>query len=178
MPTRYPRATWVPAHPTNYGGMLRVEDVRLFVIHVAQGSAQSGIDAWFAEEHPTPPGPTSAHFSVSRFGQVHQHVELDRVSYANCAYNPVSWTIEHLGYSGQRLTRVQLSASLNLVSWLHTQAPHVPLRLTANPAGHGVTGHQLLGVEGCDHPSCPGHAILDQYGRALAQRQATATGHP
>lgn len=166
MTTRYPKATYVPANPKNVGGVLEPAKVRLIVAHVAQGSSQSGIDAWFRD----PVAQVSAHFSVSRLGQVHQHVELGRMAWAEANYNDVAVSIEHLGYSGQRLTRLQLRASLALMRWLHGQFPDVPLRRTANPDGHGVIGHGELGVAGGDHPSCPGHPILEQLGAALERR--------
>lgn len=162
----YPRAKRVPAAPTNYGGQLSHDAVRLFVIHVAQGSNQSGIDSWFRD----PAAKVSAHFSVSRFGQVHQHVPLDTMAWHCAAYNDVAVGIEHLGYSGQSLTPLQRSASLNLLSWLHAQYPAVPLRVTANPAGHGVTAHGWLGEAGGDHPSCPGGPIMSQFAAAYKRR--------
>lgn len=160
----YPRAKYVPADPVNVGGALDADSVRLFVLHVAQGSAQSGIDAWFRN----PKAQVSAHFSISRFGTVHQHVALSRIAWAEKDYNDVAISIEHLGYSGQRLTRRQLKSSLALLDWLHSQFPRVPLRRTAAVLGHGVIGHGELGVAGGDHPSCPGEPILAQVARALA----------
>lgn len=159
----YPKAKYVPAYPENIGGDLAPNKVRLFVLHVAQGSAQSGIDAWFKN----PRAQVSAHFSVSRLGVVHQHVPLSRIAWAERDYNDVAVSIEHLGYSGQRLTRLQLAASLKLLKWLHVQYPQVALRRTAFPNGLGVIGHGELGVNGGDHPSCPGWPILDQVAKAL-----------
>ena len=163
----YPKATYVPAYPENVGGDLAPNKVRLFVIHVAQGTSQSGIDAWFQD----PKAAVSAHFSVSRTGVVHQHVPLTRIAWAERDYNDVGVSIEHLGYSGQRLTRRQLKASLALLTWLHLQFPQVPLRRTAASTGLGVIGHGELGVAGGDHPSCPGTPILDQVTAALAPRR-------
>lgn len=166
MNDRYPRAKWTPAAPSNYGGDLDPSKVRLFVVHVAQGSNQSGIDAWFSD----PAAKVSAHFSVSRFGQVHQHVSLRFMAWHCAAYNDVAVGIEHLGYSGQKLTRLQRSASLNLLSWLHAQFPQVPLRVTGLATGHGVTAHGWLGELGGDHPSCPGSPIIDQFEAAYRRR--------
>ena len=165
MPVLYPRATYVPAAPQNVGGTLMVDNVRLIVAHVTQGSRQSGIDSWFRN----PTAQVSAHFSVSRFGVVHQHVALDRMAWAEADYNDVAFSIEHLGYSGQRLTRLQLRATLRLMRWLHDQVPTIPLRRTANPAGRGVIGHGELGQSGGDHPDCPGHPILAQLAAALSR---------
>jgi N-acetyl-anhydromuramyl-L-alanine amidase AmpD len=155
----YPHATFVPASPENVGGTLDPRAVRLFVVHVAQGRWQSGLDAWFAN----PAAQVSAHFSVGRSGVVHQHVGLRRVAWHVAAYNDVAIGIEHLGYSGQKMTSLQANASHRLVKWLHTQFPQVPLHRTANPDGYGVIGHGELGVAGGDHPDCPGAPILDQW---------------
>lgn len=162
--TYYPKAKYVPAYHGNVGGVLKAINVRLFVLHVAQGSSQSGIDAWFDN----PAAKVSAHFSVSRTGVVHQHVPLTVAAWAEQDYNDVAVSIEHLGYSGQTLTRRQLRASLALLRWLHGEFPRVPLRRTGRADGYGVIGHGELGIAGGDHPSCPGTAILDQVGRSLA----------
>jgi N-acetyl-anhydromuramyl-L-alanine amidase AmpD len=163
VPTAYPRAKLVPAARSNMGGTLVSSQVRLFVVHVAQGSSQSGIDSWFKN----PDAKVSAHFSVSRLGVVHQHVGLHTVAWAEENYNDVAISIEHLGYSGNKLTRLQLRASLALLTWLHEQFPQVPLRRTGNPSAHGIIGHGELGVTGGNHPDCPGWPILAQFNVAL-----------
>ena len=172
-PDYYRHATYVPADPTNCGGVLRSAQVRLFVVHVAQGNNQGGIDAWFRD----PIAKVSAHFSISRFGTVHQHVPLTVMAWAQANYNDVAVSIEHLGYSGRKLTRRQLKASVALLRWLHAQYPQVPLRRTGSGEGHGVIGHGELGVSGGDHPNCPGAPILDQIAHALAPpRKPAKTG--
>ncbi len=158
-----PFAKIVPANRANVGGAMSPGAVRLFVIHVAQGSSQSGIDSWFKN----PRAQVSSHFSVSRLGVIHQHVNLETTAWAEADYNDVAISIEHLGYSGQRLTRLQLRSSLRLLKWLHAEYPHVPLHRTADPHGHGVIGHGELGVKGGDHPDCPGWPILAQFNVAL-----------
>lgn len=159
----YPRAKFVPASPANVGGTLEANRVRLFVIHVAQGENQSGIDAWFRD----PRAQVSAHFSISRFGQVHQHVGIHRMAWHCAGYNDVAIGIEHMGYSGQRLTRRQLRASIALLDWLHEQFPHVPVHRTGDRNDAGVIGHGELGVVGGDHPDCPGTPILYQFNIGL-----------
>jgi N-acetyl-anhydromuramyl-L-alanine amidase AmpD len=165
MVSTYPRALVVGAAAQNIGGVLEAAKVRLFVLHVAQGADQSGIDAWFRD----PLAQVSAHFSISRSGVVHQHVPLGRMAWAERDYNDVAISIEHLGYSGQILTRRQLKASLALLTWLHSEFPNVPLRRTARPMGTGIIGHGELGVAGGDHPSCPGEPILNQVAAALGR---------
>jgi len=163
----YPRAKLVPASLANVNGPLKSADVRLFVLHVAQGNNQSGIDAWFRD----PAAKVSAHFSISRLGVVHQHVGLHTTAWAEADYNDVAISIEHLGYSGRKLWRRQLAASMELLAWLHEQFPHVPLKRTGNPAGRGVIGHGELGVAGGDHPDCPGWPILAQFNVALRPKR-------
>ena len=158
-----PFAKIVPASRANIGGPMAPGAVRLFVLHVAQGNNQSGIDAWFDN----PRAHVSAHFSVSRFGIIHQHVNIETTAWAEADYNDVAISIEHLGYSGKRVTRSQMRSSLRLLRWLHKQFPHVPLQRTADPLGHGVIGHGELGVAGGDHPDCPGWPILAQFNVAL-----------
>lgn len=155
----YPGAKFVPASPANVGGQLDPALVRLFVVHVAQDRWQSGLDAWFAD----PAAQVSAHFSVGRSGVIHQHVGIGRVAWHVADYNGVAIGIEHLGYSGKKMTMHQANASHRLLKWLHEQFPQVPLRRTANPDGFGVIGHGELGVPGGDHPDCPGGPILAQW---------------
>ena len=163
---RYPKAKWVPAYAGNIGGALDVLRVRLIVEHVAQGNWQSGIDAWFRN----PNAKVSSHFSISRLGVIHQHVELDRMAWAEADYNDVAWSIENLGYSGNKMPVLQKRANLRLLSFLHEQAPHIPLRRTSNPNGTGVIGHGELGIAGGDHPDCPGRPILAQLNTALSPK--------
>lgn len=164
---RYPGAKFVGANEANVGGPLESSRVRLFVIHVAQSRDQGGIDAWFND----PRANVSAHFSVGTNGAVHQYVSLSRQAWAQASYNDEAISIEHVGYSGERLTRRQLKASLALLRWLHERFAEVPLRRTANVAGYGVIGHAELGVAGGDHPDCPGGPIVDQFDVALRKAQ-------
>lgn len=159
----YPGAIYVPANPSNMGGMLEVDRVRLFVVHIAQSNTQSGISNWFRD----PVAQVSSHFSVGPYGAVRQYLPLNRVSWAQMDYNDVAWSIEHVGYSGQRLKPLQLRATLKLLDYLHHLAPHVPLHRVSNPEGSGVIGHGELGYAGGDHPDCPGVPILYQLNVAL-----------
>jgi len=171
MLTRYPKARYTPAAPTNIGGTMEHDRVRLFVVHIAQGNYQRGIIAWFRN----PRALVSSHFSVSRYGRICQHVELDRIAWAEEDYNDVAISIEHLGYSGMKLTILQKRATLRLLVWLHGQYPQVPLHRIASPSGRGVIGHGELGVAGGDHPDCPGAPILAQLTTALTPKVRTRT---
>lgn len=159
----YPHATFVPIVLSNTGGPLDDAKVRLFVVHIAQSSTQSSIDNWFDN----PASQVSSHFSIGRTGRVHQYVKLNWTAWAQEDYNDCAVSIEHVGYSGEKLTRLQLRASLALLRWLHVQFPRVPLRRTGNADGLGVIGHSALGVAGGDHPDCPGSPVLTQLAAAL-----------
>ena len=143
----YPGATFVPASADNVGGYLDPADVRLFVVHVAQGRWQSGLDAWFRD----PAAEVSAHFSVGRLGHVHQHVGLRRIAWHVANYNDVAIGVEHLGYSGWKMTRLQANASHRLFKWLHEQFPDVPLTRTRGQDAawfYGTTFAAPLAVAG------------------------------
>ena len=162
----YPRARGAWANGANVGGTLVAGDVRFFVIHVAQSPDAPGTIAWFRN----PEAQVSAHFIVDRTGVVYQCVPLDRVAWAEMDYNNRGISIEHIGYTGQKLTNRQLHASLELLVWLHEQFPQVPLHRTANPNGVGVITHGELGVLGGDHPDCPGWPIQAQFNIGLRPR--------
>ena len=164
--TTYPRAHPAWASPDNVGGELVPGDVRFFVVHVAQSPDAPGVISWFRN----PVAQVSAHFLVDRDGTVYQMVPLDRMAWAEMDFNNRAISIEHVGYTGQRLTKRQLRASLELLIWLHRQFPQVPLHRTANPNGAGVITHGELGVLGGDHPDCPGWPIQAQFNIGLRPR--------
>ncbi len=162
----YPRAHVEPADPRNIGGELVPGDVRFFVEHIAQSPDAAGVIAWFRN----PDAQVSAHFLVDRDGTVYQMVPLNRMAWAEMDYNNRGISTEHVGYTGEKLTKRQLRASLLLLIWLHEQFPHVPLHRTANPNGTGVIMHGELGVLGGDHPDCPGWPIQAQFNIGLRPR--------
>jgi hypothetical protein len=168
---RYPRAKFVAANESNIGGYLNPGAVSMFVVHIAQGNNQSGCDAWFQD----PAAQVSAHFSVSRMGVVHQYVDLDRQAWAEENYNDMAISIEHMGYSGDKLTWLQLRASVRLLRWLHEVFPAVPAVRVGSPSSRGVIGHGELGVPGGDHPDCPGTPVLYQFNVALRPHQPTSS---
>lgn len=158
----YPKAIIQPVRNHGVPGSLPASRVRFIVEHIAQGTSPSGVYATFNN----PAAQRSAHFFIDKFGTVFQFVALDTMAWHVENYNDVAIGVEHAGYSGQKLNRYQLRASLALNAWLHDKFPAVPLRRTANPSGHGVIGHGELGVAGGDHPSCPGSPILSQFDNA------------
>ena len=163
MEKRYPRAQWRGADPANVGGPLEPAKVHLFVLHVMQGTLD-GTDSWFHN----PRAQVSAHFGIGTDGTVYQFVEIDTMAWHCMEDNDRSIGIEHAGYSGHPITPAALTASLELLEWLHQQFPHVPLRRSRYEFNAGVIAHGELGAAGGGHPDCPGDPILTQFDIALA----------
>lgn len=160
--TGIPGVEWrgpVDGHYDGRGGA----QVRLFVIHVMQGAELSGCNSWFHD----PEARVAAHYGVGRDGSADQWVDVTDAAWACGQYNGVSVSIEHAGFSGERLTAPQLAKSLTILKRLHELYPAVPLVWTSDPGGTGVIAHGSLGVAGGNHPSCPGKAIERQYNKAL-----------
>lgn len=157
-----PFATWVPAAPENFSADKITHDFA--VIHVAQGTNQGGIDAWFHNPHAV----VSAHFSISKLGVIHQHVDTDQMAYHCAEWNGKAIGIEHLGLSGQHLTVFQRRSLKRLLLWINkahgtrlvfTNDPH-------DPKG-GVIGHGKIPEGTLSHPNCPGWPILSDVSSML-----------
>lgn len=114
---------WVPAHYTNYRNENRsTSTINYVVIHVAEGSYQSAIN-WISRDHaPFGKPPTSAHYVVSKFGEITQMVHHNDVAIhaGNLSYNNASIGIEHEGFvdSAQFFTNAMYQASANLVRYI------------------------------------------------------------
>ncbi|WP_438435387.1 N-acetylmuramoyl-L-alanine amidase [Gorillibacterium sp. sgz500922] len=140
----------------------------VIVDHISAGTMAS-MDAWF-----TSPGNevSSAHFGVSKTGEIHQYVPLDRMAWANgltveamakaaapivrqnAPINPnkYSVSIEHEGTDGE-LTEAQFAASV----WLHRFIRDEIKRLygqTIPLDEQHVIGHYQ--VDPVRKPFCPG----------------------
>lgn len=165
---QYPKAQWHGPVP-NQGGPMGT--VRLIVLHVMQGTL-TGTDGWFHD----PVAQVSAHFGVGKDGTVLQWVDTSTVAWAEEQYNGEAISIEHEGDTGETLTTAQAKASLDLVAWLRTIYPTIPLQMTDDPNGTGLIGHGELGMAGGNHPDCPGQPILDQYKLLIVD--PTAPGSP
>ena len=96
IPARCNFATWRGTDLPNEGGAITPGAVTRIVVHVMQGTLE-GTDAWFHNKD----SQVSAHFGVGREGEIYQWVALDRVAWAEMAYNETSWSIEHEGFSGE-----------------------------------------------------------------------------
>lgn len=168
---RYPKAVWRGDNLPNVGGALEPAALRYVVLHVMEGSL-AGTDAWFHD----PVSQVSSHFGVGRAGQVYQWVDLNRVAWAQAAYNDSAISIEHEGDSGESLTTAQLVASLELIAWICEQYPHIPHRGSPGPRYPGVLTHASLGIPGGDHPYCPGAPIAHQVQSMLGVIEVTSSG--
>jgi len=116
-----PYSTWVPAHYSNYDNENRSTSViDTIVIHVAEGSYQSAI-SWFQQYH-TPPefGPTSAHYVVSKYGEITQMVHHNDRAFHAVGHNYRSIGVEHEGWRDDPAfpTTAMYQASANLVRYL------------------------------------------------------------
>jgi len=135
----------------------------LIVIHIMDGTL-AGTDAWFANRD----SKVSAHYSVGKRGEVHQHVDerhtaqhagvVDRPSrkLVKAGVNPNFYTIgiEHEGRSGDALTQAQLKASAELLAdisrrWRITLdrehvIAHYEIRRGKTCPGSGVDLAQLI----------------------------------
>jgi len=142
----YPEATWNPADPGNYLSSNRGrEDVRWFIIHVAEGSYGGTIN-WFKN----PKARVSAHFVINEAGtHLTQMVRIKDIAWhaGNSLYNRYSVGIEIAGYVGSTIWPDTLYKNLaKLAVWLHENynvalvwvedvAPPSPLQSS------GIIGH-------------------------------------
>jgi hypothetical protein len=130
--------------------------IRLVVDHIEQGT-ESGTNAWFQNVK----AKVSAHFGISKLGQVFQFVDTDKIAWAEQDYNDVAVSIEHEGLSGQAFTDQQVAAEAKLGAWIH-KTHGVPVQRTTVPTGTGWITHAELGVAGGNHPECPGAIATKQ----------------
>jgi murein L,D-transpeptidase YcbB/YkuD len=160
---RYQHAQWKGAHPNNFSTTRNVP--KFIVIHVTSGDSLGGTDSWFQN----PKAQVSAHFCIGKDGQVHQYVDTDQVAYAEMAWNDKSISIEHSGHSGDSLTPAQLASLKGLLTWINMNYK-IPLVRTKNGHGFsGIIGHGELGVDGGNHPNCPGKNILKSVETLLGE---------
>ncbi len=120
---------WVPAHSTNYRVANRTAaDIDTIVIHQAAGTYE-GCVSWFAQDHSKsncgtadnfkPCSPTSAHYCISKEGEITQMVKIKDVAWHAGNLNGRSIGIEHEGKATANLfTETEYQASAMLVKWL------------------------------------------------------------
>lgn len=159
---RYQNAQWKGANPNNYSTGKNTP--KFIVIHVTSGDNQSGTDSWFNN----PKAIVSAHFSIGKDGQIHQYVDTDQIAYAEMAWNDKAISIEHNGMSGDHLTTQQKASLKPLLEWIST-AYKIPLVWQPNGNGpEGIVSHGSLGVDGGNHPNCPGNNIVADVKQLIA----------
>ena len=165
---RYKGARWVGADPHNYSS--QTISPRFFVLHIAEGNNQSGIDAWFND----PKAVVSAHLSTSRYiGSVHEYVDMTEMAYHCGPWNDRAIGMEFLGIWGDGMTFFQRRTFRAAAWWAHNEFK-IPLRLTFNPydpAG-GFLPHAVIPEGPLSHPMCPGEPILVDANRILHQLAA------
>ena len=159
---RYANAQWKGANPNNFSTQKIIP--KYIVIHVTQGDNQGGTDSWFNN----PKAIVSAHFSIGKDGSVHQYVDTSETAYAEMAWNDRAISIEHNGMSGDHLTAQQKTSLKALLDWIHT-THNIPLVWQPNGNGaSGVVSHGELGVDGGNHPDCPGANIISDVKSLIA----------
>ncbi len=110
---RYPDAIWRPTDKHGYPN----SDAHLqngVVIHSMEGSLQAGFGVLDG------PRQASWHFSVSKTGEVYQHVDTDNIAWTNGGFdaNRLFWGIECEGVEGESLTEPQFDALMGVLRWL------------------------------------------------------------
>ena len=153
-------AKWVgPTVNHSTGGM----SIRYVVLHIQQGNQQGSI-AWCLDNA----SGVSAHFFVSKLGEVAQMVDTDDKAWAQGTGNAYSISVECEGNTGDILDQAQIVAVGKILARAH-QAYGVPLQLTDDPnEGSGLGWHGMGGAMWGNHPDCPGDPIIQQRPAILA----------
>jgi len=174
----YPRATWVPAAPTNYTVANRPHDypVDMIVIHDIEGSYASAITAF---QDPKRLG--SAHYVISYHGAVTQMVAEKDIAWhaGNWDYNTRSIGIEHEGYAAKNLyttpeyrTSAELAGSICSRWGVPMDRAHIIGHYQVPDPDHpGLFG-------GSDHHTDPGPYWNWTYYISLAQYYASLLPSP
>jgi hypothetical protein len=159
-----------------------VKPIQGLVLHIRDAivanDAQKDLEGlWNGFKGPAPPGKklTSAHFGLSRDGELWQFVDTDDVTFAvDGVYGGDGvdnhWvsveciaTIKYKGNDSslEKLTDDQTRILAIILDWLH-KTENVPYQLANAKTDHGLGYHAMFGIG--DH-TCPGDKVI-------AQRQA------
>ena len=164
----YRRATWRPAHGSNYTNASREKshNINKIVLHIGEGS-YSGIYSWFQN----PSANVSAHYVVGRDGAITQMVRHADIGWhsGNWNYNATSVGIEHAGYASNsnNWTAAMYRASARLSAYI-SKRHRIPV-----DKQHFVLHRNVPGIP---PRSCPGYYFnLDRYLRLVRQYRG-ATG--
>lgn len=128
------------------------------LIHVSQSDSLTSVENWFGT-----PGngcKASANYAVGKDGAVTQFVSEADTSYAagDWQWNISSISVEHVGWSGQPFTPVQLDKSAQLVARICR--------------GYGIPLSSILPHSACPattHKSCPGPTFNFNTYRQMVQ---------
>lgn len=172
---------------TDHYGRRWTEGPKAIICHISAGT-MAGMDSWFKN----PASEASAHFGISKTGEIHQYVDLKDGAWANGAINKGTWpllkeypgwnpnlytiSIEHEGNhpnaaKGQfwTPTEAQLQASIRLIAWLCWKF-NIPVD-RVHIAGH-------YEIDAVNRPYCPGplfpfDKIITEVKKLLVKEAAT-----
>jgi N-acetyl-anhydromuramyl-L-alanine amidase AmpD len=130
---------------------------RIFVVHIMVGH-MAGTDTIFRNPH----AEASAHFGVSRGGNVWQWVDTDDEAWHAFDANTYSIGVEHAGFPNAPLSSQQVEASGKLMAWAHKKYPAIDLWVNKRMQGSGIAYHEQYEEWNLDLHSCPGHIIEGQ----------------
>ena len=152
-----PQMRFLPAHTANYTNASRTaHDIDAIVIHTVEGTA-SGAITWF--QNPT--AKVSAHYVVSKTGEITQMVEIADVAFTQTYYNQRAIGIECEGRASDpsNWTEGMMRSLIQLTAWL-CQAYGIPAE---HPTGQ-ATANTRQGR--FDEPGLVGHSQLQPWNKS------------
>jgi hypothetical protein len=161
---------------TNFlsGGMR--SDTKGLALHITDGhSTLSSIRGHFS--HPAKDRPhwgVSAHFAISREGEIAQYLPMSARANAIDSYElDAHWySVENVAVRGESLSEPQIVAAARLFLWL-VQNKAVPNVLANSATERGLGYHSMFHL---GHPSCPGGGVIRQRGEIVARVAQGLTG--
>lgn len=157
-------ATWRGPTPNQGPRMIAHDGV---VLHIAEGFF-AGTQSWLKN----PASRTSAHFVVSKEGEIVQLVDTDTQSWCQQDGNARWLSVENAGWAGELLTEAQVSACARILAKAH-QVYGVPLVATNDPDGSGLGWHGM-GAPDWGHSGCPGAPIVAQRAAIITEARRIA----
>jgi hypothetical protein len=148
-----------------------VRPPRGLVVHVTDGALTLGsLFGFFNMKQQKlrngSPTKSSAHFGVAKDGTIWQFVDTDHQAFAQRA-GAASWiSVENCGIIGQALTDAQIESVGNILFWLNTVYPSIPVRLAKSIGETGLAFHSLDPSWSRDN-RCPGKKVIAQLPRII-----------
>jgi hypothetical protein len=149
--------------------------VQGLVIHITDGAGHpkrpptlAGVWGWFNN----PAAKASAHFCISKEGEIWQFVDTNDRAWAQGAGNSNWISVENIALPGEQLTDPQLDGVAVIFSWLGDIAA-VPFQLANAPTDSGLGYHSMFPTT----HACPGATVVAQRDDILA-RAASGTCFP